>query len=159
MEYLDIIDDEDNVVGQASRDDIYSKRLKHRIVHVLIFNSKGEMGLQMRAARKDWCPLHWSTSVGGHVQAGENYMMAALREFKEELGENRKLVFHSFDWYEAEGLKKVLVAFTCVHEGPFNFNQVDTEKFEYFSLDQIKEMIKKGEKFHPELLFILERHF
>lgn len=43
MEYLDIVDDEDNVINQATREEAYAKRLSHRIVHVLVFNDKGEM--------------------------------------------------------------------------------------------------------------------
>ena len=48
MEYLDIINENDQIIGQASKKDIYNKMLRHRIVHVLIFNNKNEMLLQQR---------------------------------------------------------------------------------------------------------------
>jgi len=46
QEFLDIVDEENEVVGAAPIDEIYSKRLNHRIVHVMIFNDKGEIFLQ-----------------------------------------------------------------------------------------------------------------
>ena len=40
-EYLDVVDESDNVVGKASFPEIYEKKLMHRIVHVLVFDKKG----------------------------------------------------------------------------------------------------------------------
>src|SRR3990167_3639738 len=50
--------------------------LSYRIVHILLFNEKGEMALQMRSSHKKFCPNHLSTAVGGHVQTGETYEQA-----------------------------------------------------------------------------------
>ena len=86
MEFLDVVDDNDEIIAHASITDIYNKKLPHRIVHVLIFNDKGEMALQKRSKHKSFCPNYWSTAVGGHVQQNESYLKAAKREFREELG-------------------------------------------------------------------------
>lgn len=57
MEIFDVVDEDDNVVGQASREDAYKKGLLHRIVHVLIFDKKGRMLLQLRSKNKTFAPL------------------------------------------------------------------------------------------------------
>jgi isopentenyldiphosphate isomerase len=53
---------------------------------VLVFNSQGEVYLQRRSATKDTYPNRWTTSCSGHVDAGEDYDTAVLREMAEELG-------------------------------------------------------------------------
>lgn len=163
MEIIDVVNDNDEVIGKATYDEIYEKLLTHRIVHVLIFNDKGEMALHLRSKYRSFCSNHWSTSVGGHVQSGESYEKAALRELKEELGIKSKINFAYKDIYVDQkfetGLKKFLVTFRADYNGPFKINPTEVKKIEFFSLDKIKEMINKGEKFHPELLFLLKKHF
>src|SRR3989338_2368529 len=92
-ELMDFVNEKDEVIGKALQKDIYGKLLTHRIVHVLIFNDKGEMALQLRSKNKNFVPDHWSTSAGGHVQSGETYEQAALRECEEELGIKLKMQF------------------------------------------------------------------
>ncbi len=160
MEILDIVDINDNVIGTATRDEVYQKLLGHRIVHVLIFNSKNEMALQLRSRNVSFCPNHWSTAVGGHVQSGENYEEAALREYEEELGTTSALQFLNKDLYQIENRpNKFLTTFKTIYNGPFKKDEEAVEKIDYFSLEKIREMIRDGEKFHPELLFILQKHF
>jgi len=160
MEILDIVDKNDQVVGTAPKPDVYTRLLCHRIVHVLIFNDQGKMALQMRSAKVSFCPLHWSTAVGGHVQSGETYETAGLREYEEELGMKSQLQFLRKDFYQLPNRPdKFLVTFTSNFNGPFNPDLEVVEKVDFFSLPEIKTMIATGEKFHPELLYILEKHF
>ena len=160
MEYMDIVDGNDQVIGSAPIDEIYEKKYLHRIAHIFIFNDKGEVALQLRSKEKSFCPLHWSTSVGGHVQAGESYEVAALRELTEELGITTALEFLGNDFYPTpSGLNKFFGTFSAVHLGPFIVNPQEVERVEFFSLDSITPMIARGEKFNPELVFLLERYF
>ncbi len=163
MEYLYIVNEKDEVVGRASYSEVYQKFLTHRIAHILIFNDQGEMLLQLRSKDKSFCPLHWSTSVGGHVHSGETYKQAALRECQEELGREVRVKFAFKDLYEdyshEVGLKKILVTFKSADNGPFKPSPREVKVVKFFSLDEIQKMINSGEKFHPELLFLLRRHF
>ncbi len=160
MEFLDVVNKNDEVVGSATKQEVHDKFLMHRIVHVLVFNKKDKLALQLRSKNVPFCPYHWSTTVGGHVQSGESYEQAAAREFQEELGTNPKLEFFSKDFYEApSGLKEFLTTFKTVSEGPFNSNPKEVELVKFFGMDEIQEMINSGEKFHPELLFLLRKHF
>ncbi len=160
MEFLDVVSDRDEVIGRASRDEIYKKLLPHRIVHILIFNDRQEMALQLRSKIASFCPGHWSTAVGGHVQSGENYEQAALRESEEELGIKSELQLLGSDIYEAKNRpKKFLRTFTTQYNGPFKTEEGAVEKVEFFPLEKIKQMILGKEKFHPELLYILQKYF
>jgi len=163
MEFLDVVNENDEVIGRASYNEIYEQLLVHRIAHILIFNDRREMLLQLRSKNKGFCPLHWGTSVGGHVQSGESYEDAAKREFEEELGTSTDISFLRKDFYVDNkfniGLKKFLGTFTTTFNGPFKINPEEVEKIEFLSLDKIQDMINKDEKFHPELLFILNKQF
>ncbi len=159
MEYMDIVNDLDEVIGTAPLSEIYEKKHLHRIVHILIFNDQGEIALQMRSKEKSFCPLHWSTSVGGHVQAGESYEAAGLREMREEAGISAPLTFLGADRYDGPGgLSKFFGTFRATHGGPFDVGQHEVDRIEFFPLAEVWEMMAQGEKINPELLFLLKKY-
>lgn len=157
MELLDIINQADEVVGTASIDEIYADKLLHRIVHVLIMSDTGDMALQLRSKQKSFCPGHWSTAVGGHVQAGESYEEAAIREFREELGASSPLThLGKVEFASESGMKKFITVFSAVFNGPFTPNPEEVERVAFFSQAEITSMIERNEPFHPELLMLLK---
>lgn len=85
-EILSVVNEEDLVIGQRRRDEIHSLNLFHRSIHVLVFNSNGEIFLQKRGLLKQESPGLWASSVSGHVDAGESYDVACIREIEEEIG-------------------------------------------------------------------------
>jgi 16S rRNA (adenine1518-N6/adenine1519-N6)-dimethyltransferase len=85
-EQFPVVDENDEVRGQASRAEVHGNNLRHRAVHILIFNHVGDLYLQQRSRWKDRHPLKWDSSAAGHVTVGENYDETARRELKEELG-------------------------------------------------------------------------
>jgi isopentenyldiphosphate isomerase len=160
MEYLDIVDENDNVIKNAPRNEVYEKKLIHRIVHVLVFDKSGRMAIQLRTPNKSFCPDTWSTAVGGHVKAGETYEEGALREYQEELGVTSDIELAFKDFYnDGRGLRKFVATFKTTFEGPFHPNPDDIQRFDFFTMDEIGELIKKGDKFHPELLFLLKKYY
>jgi 16S rRNA (adenine1518-N6/adenine1519-N6)-dimethyltransferase len=85
-ELFPIVDKNDRILGYASRSEVHGNNLRHRAVHILIFNQAGDVYLQQRSRWKDRHPLKWDSSAAGHVAAGESYGDTARRELKEELG-------------------------------------------------------------------------
>jgi 16S rRNA (adenine1518-N6/adenine1519-N6)-dimethyltransferase len=85
-ERFPVVDQNDKVLRDASRFDVHGNNLRHRAVHILIFNSAGEVYLQQRSRWKDRHPLKWDSSAAGHVAATESYDETARRELEEELG-------------------------------------------------------------------------
>ena len=90
-ELLDVVDVDDNVVRRASRGEIHRRGWLHRAVHLFVFNSAGEVYVQRRSSSKDRFPQLLDSSAAGHVDPGESYENAALRELGEELGIEAKL--------------------------------------------------------------------
>ena len=89
-EIFDIVDEHDEVTGQATRGEVHAQGLLHRAVHVLVFNKRGDILLQQRSMLKDAHPGVWDSSVSGHLDAGEAYETAAIRELAEEMGIDAK---------------------------------------------------------------------
>lgn len=85
-EVFDVVDERDEVVEQRTRGEVHRLGLRHRAVHVLMFNRRGEVFLQQRSHLKDVSPLAWDSSAAGHLDSGESYAEAAVREIQEELG-------------------------------------------------------------------------
>ncbi|MEV6398771.1 NUDIX domain-containing protein [Streptomyces sp. NPDC051907] len=85
-EILDIVDENDVVVGQAPRGEAYARGLRHRCVFVLATDAQGRVFVHRRTATKLVFPSLYDMFVGGVVGAGESYDEAALREAEEELG-------------------------------------------------------------------------
>jgi isopentenyldiphosphate isomerase len=86
QELIDVVDENDEVVGVETRGEIHRRRLMHRAVHILVFNQRGELFLQKRSMSKDENPGLWDSSAAGHVDSGEDYPGCARREIEEELG-------------------------------------------------------------------------
>jgi len=86
MEWLDVVDENDEVIGRERRGVIHARRLMHRSAQVLLFNAKDELFLQKRSESKDEFPGLWDSSAAGHLDAGEDYIDCARRELVEELG-------------------------------------------------------------------------
>ena len=91
QEILEVFDRQNRLIGRAARGTIHRLGLRHRAVHIFVFNSSGELYLQLRREHKDQYPGHWDTSAAGHVSPGEGYAAAAARELAEELGLQEKL--------------------------------------------------------------------
>lgn len=86
-ELLPLVDEEGRVLGSATRGECHGgNRPLHPVVHLHLFNSRGELYLQRRPEWKDVQPGKWDTAVGGHVDWGEDTETALCREVREEIG-------------------------------------------------------------------------
>ena len=85
-EIFDVVSEDDEVLGQATRKEVHEKGLIHRAVHIFVINGRGELLLQRRSLLKDMHPGVWDSSAAGHLDAGEDYVSAAVRELEEEMG-------------------------------------------------------------------------
>lgn len=86
-ELIDICDEKNRPTGiQKSKDEVHRAGLWHRNSHIWIYNSKGEILIQLRAKGKALHPNVWDISAAGHVSAGEDPIISGLREVREEIG-------------------------------------------------------------------------
>ena len=123
-EIFEVVDDRDEVQGRLPRSEVHRRGLKHRAVHVLVFNQAGHLFLQRRSSTKDCFPGVWDSSAAGHLGVGESYQACAVRELAEELGwqSDRPLErLFKLDACEATGQEFVWV-YRCVADGPFELH-------------------------------------
>ncbi len=85
-EWLDVVDDQDRVVGQARRGEATARRFIHRCAFIRVLDEHGRLFVHRRAPTKLVFPSYYDMFVGGVVAAGESYDEAARREAAEELG-------------------------------------------------------------------------
>lgn len=85
-EKLEVVNEKDEVIGLASREEIHQKGLLHREVHVYFVTADDHIIFQRRGRHKDTYPGLLDATVGGHVAPGESYLETAIRETAEETG-------------------------------------------------------------------------
>jgi isopentenyldiphosphate isomerase len=83
---LNIVDENDNVIGEEERKVIHEKGLLHREVHVWFVTPDNQIIFQHRAKNKDTFPNLLDISVGGHVEIGDSYIETVIKEVDEETG-------------------------------------------------------------------------
>ena len=87
MERWDLYNEDRQLVGKTiERGQNCPQDLYRMVIHICIFNKKGQMLIQQRQSTKKSWPNAWDITLGGCVQAGENSRQAAKRELSEELG-------------------------------------------------------------------------
>lgn len=87
-ELLDVVDATDCVINHATRRQVHARQLRHRAVHVFVFDPASRLFVQKRAATKDTFSGYYDSSASGHLAAGEDYDTCAVRELNEELALN-----------------------------------------------------------------------
>lgn len=86
MSTLNIVDEDGKIISKDTRENIHKKGLLHREVHVWFYTSTGEIIFQLRGKDKDTFPNLLDATVGGHVELGEGFEDAAIKEMLEETG-------------------------------------------------------------------------
>ena len=118
-ELLPVVDADDRVIDQRCRREIHALNLRHRAVHVLVFNDVGDLFLQKRSQKKDLNKGLWDTSAAGHVDLGEDYLASAQRELAEELGVSANLTAVFKLAASPELGMEFIQVYRCRHNGPF----------------------------------------
>ncbi len=143
QEMLSVVDDHDRIIGTSPRTEIHNRGLRHRAVHILIFNDQQQLFLQKRTMSKDINPGLWDSSAAGHVDAGESYDHCAVREITEELGipvDTPPELLFKLPACQATGMEFVQV-YCWPHNGPFNLASEEIERGEWSSLREINERV------------------
>lgn len=158
-ELLSVVDQDDCIIDQQPRNLIHANRLRHRAVHILVFNRQGQLFLQKRSMQKDLNAGLWDTSAAGHVDAGEDYNFSANREIKEELGVTASLVpLFKLSATPELGMEFIQV-YRCTHDGPFILNKDEIDEGNWFSHDEVSRKVSADDPLLTETFKIVWRQF
>lgn len=156
-EIFDVVNERDEVIGQCTRGEVHRLGLRHRAVHVLVFNRRGEVFLQKRSMLKDTFPGAWDSSASGHLDTGEDYDACAIRELREEIGlrvERSPERFFKIEACEDTGQEFVWV-YRLEAEGPFTLHPAEIETGGWFTLEYVTRwMAERPQVFASALLLI-----
>ncbi|MFZ1072031.1 MAG: NUDIX domain-containing protein [Verrucomicrobiia bacterium] len=156
-EIFDVVNERDEVVGQNTRGEVHRLGLKHRAIHVLVFNAGGGVFLQKRSMKKDREPGKWDSSSSGHVDSGEDYDTCAVRELREEIGlavtKTPERLFKIAACPETDA--EFVWVYRCQAEGPFQLHPDEIECGGWFTPDEISRWIaEKPDDFAGAFMFI-----
>lgn len=141
-ELIDIVDDDDNVIRQATWKEMHEKSLLHRSSNVFVFNSKGKVFVHKRASSLKLYPGMYDVKMGGIVRAGESYEEAAKRELEEEAGiKNAELEYLfsiKFRSYKNNNNRKV---FRCIYDGKIKLRPEEVESGRFMTVGEAKKIM------------------
>jgi isopentenyldiphosphate isomerase len=158
-EYLDLVDEHDNVIGNKKRSEIYAEKLSnYRVINAFVMNSKGELWIPRRTANKKLYPLSLDISVGGHVATGENYEDALRREAYEELNINVDKFPKRLLGYlnpQNDNVSSFMKVYEIKMDTIPQYNKDDFVEYFYFTPHELYERLCFGESAKSDLLKLL----
>lgn len=161
-ELFDVVNDRDEVTGRATRRDVHRGRMLHRSVHALAFGDGGRVFLQKRSMFKDTSPGCWDSSCSGHLDSGEAYDVAVVRELSEEIGlvvgpEHGLKPLFKLDACADTGWEFVWV-YRLRSEGPFVLHPAEVERGEWFATSDVTRGIaERSREFTRSFKYIWPR--
>ena len=161
-ELLDVVDENDSVIGVAERRAIHLKGLFHRSVHVFVIDRECRIYLQRRSLNKEEHPGKWDSSAAGHVHSGESYSEAAVRELAEELGlDNPVKPLFKIPASEETGREHSML-YTAEIDGERctpEPNPQEIEEGRFFTREQIHDLLRHApEQVTPSFTLLLRKY-
>ncbi|WP_162393807.1 NUDIX hydrolase [Deinococcus kurensis] len=146
-EWLDIVNEHDEVVGTVTREDAHARSLTVRVVNAFLINQSGQLWIPRRTAHKRLFPGCLDMSVGGHVERGETYEQAFRRETQEELN----LTVDDLPWRQIarfgprDGLSAFMHVYELRRDDPPTFNPDDFSSAEWLTPTELLRRIEQGD--------------
>ncbi len=149
MEYVILVNEEDQEIGTMEKMEAHQKGLLHRAFSIFVFNEKKELMLQQRALSKYHSGGLWTNTCCSHPRQGETVEMAANRRLQEEMGFKSDLTSVFSFTYKAEldneltehELDHVLIGVSS--EIP-NVNPDEVASWKYMSLEKIERLMEQN---------------
>lgn len=169
-----MLDEKGNLTGEvATRNEVHSKGLWHRIIVVAVIDQEGHILMQQRAKIVETNPLKWDVTSAGHIQSGQTSKEAAIREVSEEVGLNINeedlkylLTYKNTkdlgDYLDNQFYDCYIVKQRNIDMAKIKMQESEVEQVKMCNLDEVKEMINKQQvvtrnELYTELLKYLKK--
>jgi isopentenyl-diphosphate delta-isomerase len=145
-EHVVLVDEKDNQIGLMPKMEAHEKAVLHRAFSVFVFNEKGELLLQQRAASKYHSPLLWTNTCCSHQRDGESNLQAGKRRLHEEMGFTTVLKEVFSFIYKApfdNGLTEHELDYVMIgyfDDAP-NINKEEVARYKWMKLEDVKNDI------------------
>ncbi|PPD30487.1 MAG: NUDIX hydrolase [Methylomonas sp.] len=158
-ELLAVVDEHDRIIDRCPRSEIHALKLRHRAVHILVFNAQQQLLMQKRSMKKDLNKGLWDTSAAGHVDDGENYDTCAPRELAEELGISATLTpLFKLEPTADLGMEFIQV-YRCRHDGPFTACPEEIDEIRWVDVPEIETRVNQDDVTLTETFKIIWRRY
>lgn len=162
-EYLDLVNNKDEVIDRKLRSLIYQERLSNfRVVNGFVINSKGQLWIPQRNHDKEIFPDALDFSVGGHVKSGESYDVAFRRETIEELKIDASITNHRLLGKlspEQDGVASFMQIYEIPMEQTPKYNPDDFIRSYWLYPSQLLTMLKNGRPAKSDLRTVVSRFY
>jgi len=162
QEYLAVVDADDRIIDRRLRSEIHALGLRHRAVHVLVFNDRGQLFMHKRSMKKDLNQGLWDTSAAGHVDDGESYASCAPRELEEELGvvcaTDAFVSLFKLEPTPELGMEFIQV-YRCQHNGPFRLEPEEIDEGSWLEIAEVDQRVLKNDASMTETFKIIWRRY
>lgn len=162
-ELLDIVNKNDEVVGNKLRSEIYlEKDFNFRVVNAFLINDENKLWIPRRSKNKKLFPLYLDCSMGGHVISGESYLDAFFRELNEELNiDANKIKYEMIKYlnpYEHSTSAFMNVYIIKTNDVP-NYNKNDFIEYFWLTPDELLNKLQNGDNGKSDLSIIIKNIF
>lgn len=138
VEWVDIVDENNEVIDQVTRQQMRAQCLRHRATHIVVHDGMGKILVQKRTEIKDFYPGALDATAGGVVQSGETMLESARREAEEELGiADVPFADHGLFNFEQPDCRIWGGLFSCVSHGPFALQEEEVESVSWMTPEEI----------------------
>ena len=146
QELFPVVNEQGETIGKITRREAHDgTKILHPVVHLHVFNSKGELYLQHRPEWKDIQPGKWDTATGGHVDYGETTEQALVREVREELGiTDFSPEFVCRYVFEGKREKELVYVHKTIYDGKITPNEEELQGGRFWSKSEILSNMGKG---------------
>ena len=163
-EFVVLVDQNDQKLGLMEKQQAHVAGLLHRAFSVFIFNSKGELMIQQRAASKYHSPTLWTNTCCSHPRDNETYEQAAHRRLEEEMGFDCELEY-KFNFIYKAHLENDLIEHELDHVfiGTFDdepkLNPDEVMAYRWVELDDLKKDMEKNPQNYAAWFKIIFEHY
>ncbi|MDM1061220.1 isopentenyl-diphosphate Delta-isomerase [Empedobacter falsenii] len=163
-EFVVLVDQDDQKLGLMEKQQAHVAGLLHRAFSVFVFNSKGELMIQQRAASKYHSPTLWTNTCCSHPRDNETYEQAAHRRLEEEMGFDCELEY-KFNFIYKAHLENNLIEHELDHVfiGTFDnepkLNPDEVMAYRWVELDDLKKDMEKNPQNYTAWFKIIFEHY